>query len=92
MSNMYINPLDCTQAEWLKQNASPIKRPIPKLEAIPEGKVLIAELDNGAFKAVAVVRTKIDYMDFTDPIDARECRWFLADEKTAELACNPVCF
>ena len=53
-------------------------------QAIPEGKGLIAIVDNGPFEAAGFCYDENEFVAFTDPRDTRPQKYVLLDRKVAE--------
>jgi len=82
------------KAEQLIAKHNAVACSFPAWPAIPEDKVLISVVDNGAFDAALVVHTVDEYMYVFDAIstDARHRTFLLMDKEEARKMAHPKNF
>jgi len=86
----YINPKDCIKEEWLIKNGILVSK--DKMEArllasiLPEEKMLVALVNNGAFTAAGVMFNDREVEAFTEPSDTRKIFYFQVEvEKLMQI-------
>ena len=83
---IYVNPVGEPKESWLANHGELLLDP-PKWEDVKEGSLPVCLVDNGPFKAAAVIYSKSELEEFSSPTDPRPKVWFMA--KISDL--EPVC-
>jgi hypothetical protein len=69
-----------------RYNGEVLSRPPISYQAIPEGKAVIAVVDNGPFEAAGFCFNESEFKVFTNPNDRRPVQYVLIDRLAAEVA------
>ena len=79
----YINPVDESKESWLHKNAFPVTRTDARLFDVhglrEHGFVLLALVENGAFRALAVLHSDQEQDEFLDPNDSRSISYYVSE-------------
>lgn len=79
---IYVNPPGESNEQWLESHAEYLGdryNCVPAWHLIPEGKAVVCLVDNGGFKAAAIVFDRTEYGRIVEDQDSRPKRWYLAD-------------
>lgn len=87
---LYINPKNTSKEQWLLDNSTNVFLQAPNnLKMIPYNHVLVCLVNNGPFRAAAVIYSNDELKAFANPSDGREKTWHIVSlEKIKEVCPN----